>query len=191
MENPFNIGLWLLLSGLTALFLALFGAYFYSVVQFSQQSVAFPPVFFFNALLLIACTLLFKKCTSAFLEQDFNSYRRIYFIIGILTLFFIAGQIYGWQVLFAQNIPPGHSQVSAYLYLISGLHLLHVIAGIPFLLYYGLRMHRYSKEEHLREIHMADLSNLRHLEYLTRYWLFLDLIWLLMIISFLAQRLFF
>jgi cytochrome c oxidase subunit 3 len=188
MERPFQIVLWLLLAGLSALFLGLIGAYYYSVIQYDQPPIELPVIFLFNTAVLIFTSIWFERVRKQFDQQDFNAYLSGLYIILFATILFMICQVIGWYQMLNNALPPSSSQTSAYLYLLSGLHLVHIVFGLPFLIWYLVRMRKYIQEPHRKGIHMADPDNYWNLKYLSRYWHFLDGIWILLVIAFFLQQ---
>jgi len=74
--------------------------------------------------------------------------------------------------------------MASYLYLISGLHFLHVIFGIPFLAAFVIVAYKKMKEPVSVLIYFSDPGKLRKLKILTIYWHYLDILWIYLVAFF-------
>ena len=95
-----------------------------------------------------------------------------------------------WQQLVNQNIFLASNNMASYLYLISGLHFLHVIAGLPFLILFYVVARKRMKEPVSVLVYFSDPEKRLKLRLLTRYWHYLDGLWIYLVLFFLINRLF-
>lgn len=105
----------------------------------------------------------------------------------LLTIFFLIMQIQAWHQLYAANISLTSSTLASYMYLISGLHFLHLVAGIPFLVYFIYSSHMRMKDPVTVLIYFSDPDKKRELNLLNIYWHFLDGLWIYLILFFLIN----
>ena len=187
--HPQQIIVYLLLAGITALFLGFSFSYLYNRIQTGMEPVNLPPLFYFNTLLLIASSLILMKAKRYYLDDDTLKYQIMLVIAFVLTLFFLAFQILAWKQLLDNNISLTHNNLASYMYLISGLHFAHVVGGLPFLGYFIWQSHKHMKEPVTVLIYFSDPAKKRKLNLLTTYWHFLDFLWIYLIIFFLANYL--
>ena len=99
-------------------------------------------------------------------------------------------QMIGWQDLVHQEIFLATSNMSSYLYLISGLHFMHVIAGLPFLILFFRAARKNMREPVSVLVYFSDPEKRLKLKLLTFYWHFLDALWIYLILFFLVNRMF-
>jgi len=187
--HPQTIILYLVLGGITMLFLGFTIAYVYNRVQFGLQSVALPQLFYFNSLLLILCSVLWSKAKKAYLNDDTLLYQKLLWGIFIGTLLFLILQILAWYQLKAMNTDLIEGNMTTYLYALSGLHFAHVIAGIPFLCHFIYVAHYRMKEPVSVLVYFADPDKKRSLKLLGTYWHYLDLLWIFLVLFFLVNYL--
>jgi cytochrome c oxidase subunit III len=90
-----------------------------------------------------------------------------------LGLFFVIGQILGWQRLASQGLFLATSPSSSFFYLLTAMHGLHLLGGVLGLVYVGYKLRRNARN--------AQTS----LGTAAVYWHFVDLLWvyLLMVIA--------
>lgn len=174
----------LLLAGISALFLSLSAALVYNRVQNQLPPIQLPPLFFFNTLILIASSLTMRQANRAYQKDHTPDYQKALWATVGLSLFFLVMQYLGWRQLMARNIflPTGNS--AAYLYLLSGLHFAHVIAGLPFLLAFIRKARLHMKEPVSVLIYFSDPEKRLKLRLLTLYWHFLDGLWIYLVLFF-------
>ncbi|MEO1625349.1 MAG: cytochrome c oxidase subunit III, partial [Bacteroidota bacterium] len=90
----------------------------------------------------------------------------------------------GWYQLFADNISITHSNSASYLYVISIMHFLHVVAGLPFLGAFLYAARKRMKEPVSVLVYFSDPEKRLKLRLLSIYWHFLDALWIYLIVFF-------
>ncbi|MEE9373744.1 MAG: cytochrome c oxidase subunit III [Saprospiraceae bacterium] len=134
--HPHSIILTLVLASITALFLAFSGAYLYAKFTNELPSISISPLFYFNSLILIASSFTLIRAMKAYEYDNTAHFKFLLWITLFLTIVFLGAQIIAWIQLYNENIHLTSSNLASYIYVISGLHFAHVIAGIPFLGYF-------------------------------------------------------
>ena len=182
--HPGNVMLSLLLFGLSALFLALTIAYVYTRVTMHVPPVRLPVLFLFNTLILLGSSytmILAKRC---YLGDDTVGYQQnLRYTIGLSILFMVMqGVAWGW--LFRNNIALSTSTTTAYLYLISFVHLAHVIGGLPFLILFYRTAKKRMVDPVTVLVYFSDPEKRLKLRLLTVYWHFLDGLWIYLVLFF-------
>jgi cytochrome c oxidase subunit 3 len=182
--HPHNVLLVLILFSISALFLAFSAAFVYTRIQSDLPPIKLPPLFLFNTLILLASSATMVYAKKAYKRDDTIHYQRALIATIGLSLLFLVMQMFGWQDLFSQNIFINTDNSASYLYIISGLHFAHVIAGLPFL---GIFLHtarKRMKEPVSVLVYFSDPEKRLKLRLLTIYWHFLDGLWIYLIIFF-------
>jgi cytochrome c oxidase subunit 3 len=187
--HPYNIILFTALFSLSAMFISLTVAFVYTRVQSQLPPLILPNIFLFNTLFLILGSWTMFRAKKAF-EKDYSGlYKKLLGVALLLSLIFLTAQIIGWNALLNQNIFLKTDNASSYLYLLSGLHFIHVIAGIPFLVIFLFKARQQTREPAGKLVYFSDKSNKLKLRLLSVYWHFLDIIWLYLIIFFFVNAL--
>ncbi len=187
--HPLYIIITLVLAGVTSLFIGFSGAYIYTRVQNGLAPVELPPLFFINTVFLVGASYVLVKTKHAYLNDETRNYKMRLWVAMILTLVFLIFQIIAWQQMLDMNIAIAGSNLGSYLYVISGIHFLHVIAGIPFLAYFIYDARRRLVEPASVLVYLSDPDKKRRLNVLSIYWHFLDGLWIFLIVFFLINRL--
>ena len=187
--HPQTIVLFLVLAGITALFLGFSGAYLYTKFQNDLPSIKMPYLFYFNSLILLASSFSLVRTMRAYENDNTSMFKILLWVTMILTIVFLAAQILAWIQLTTENVHLTSSNLASYLYVISGLHFAHVIAGIPFLAYFIWVAHKKLKSPVSVLLYFSDEDKKRRLKLLTTYWHFLDGLWIYLIVFFLLNSL--
>jgi len=188
--HPYQVIIYLMLAGLSVLFLALTASYMYQRVVMGIEPIRLPIMFLFNSFILIGCSYFIKQANKAYLEDDTNGYIRSLYITTGLTLVFMIAQYIGWQIMIKSDILLTDGPATSYLYLLSGLHLVHVFGGLPALLWFIYRAVKYMKEPVTVLVYFSDPDRRLKLKLLTTYWHFLDILWIYLVVFFMVMSLF-
>ncbi|PHI19193.1 cytochrome c oxidase subunit III [Lewinellaceae bacterium SD302] len=187
--HPKNVYLTLLLFSLTVLFLTLTAAFVYTRIQAELPTLRLPWLFLFNTAVLLGSSYTIHLAKKEYLADNTDGYMRaLWYTVGLSVLFMLL-QFVAWYQLFNEQVYI-HSDVSAgYLYVISVLHFLHVVAGLPFLFVFI-----YQARVHMREpvsvlVYFSDPDKRLNLRLLSMYWHFLDAMWIYLVIFFLVYQL--
>ncbi len=182
--HPHNIILVLVLASITALFLAFSAAYIYSRVQNQSPPVNIPFIFVLNTLILLGSSYTIYMAQKAYKRDDTAGYQKSLVYTVVLTLLFLLAQFIGWNQMLSQEIFINSSNSASYLYVISGLHFVHVIAGLPFIILFLITAYRRMKEPVSVLVYFSDPEKRLKLRLLSLYWHFLDGLWIYLVFFF-------
>lgn len=182
--HPGNVMLFFLLFGLAALFLALTAAYIYTRVTMAVPPVKIPALFIFNTFLLLGGSYTMLRAKKSYLQDDTQGYQRFLRLTIWLSVLFMGMQTLAWVLLFRNNIALNSSTTTAYLYLISFVHLAHVVAGLPFLYAFYRTAKRRMVDPVTVLVYFSDPEKRLKLRLLTVYWHFLDGLWIYLVLFF-------
>jgi cytochrome c oxidase subunit 3 len=185
--HPSYIVLALILFGVTSLFLGLSGSYIYNRVQTGAPPIKLPWLFYLNTLFLLGSSYTLIITKRKYLNDETEKYKLFIGITLVLTLLFMLLQIMAWFQLQNQDIFINYSNMASYIYLISGVHFLHVVAGIPFLMVFIYKAIKHMKSPVSVLIYFSDPDRKRGLNLLMWYWHFLDGLWIYLVIFFLIN----
>jgi cytochrome c oxidase subunit III len=187
--HPQYIILGLLIAGITALFLGFSGSYLYTRMQTGVQPVVLPKLFYFNTIVIVASSVTMILAKRYYLNDNTEMFKRMLWATLVLSILFLGLQISAWKQLYAMNIALNHSTLASYMYLISGLHFLHLVAGIPFLCHFIYVAYRRMVDPVTVLVYFADPDKYRGLNILNIYWHFLDGLWIYLVLFFLLNYL--
>ncbi len=182
--HPYNVLLVLTLASITMLFLAFSAAFIYSRVESNMPPIKLPWIFLFNTLLLLGSSLTMHWAKKSYLQDNTQNYQRALLWTIIITVVFMIMQYVGWVQLFSQQIFINSDNSASYLYVISGLHFAHVVAGLPFLILFLITARRRMKEPVSVLVYFSDPEKRLKLRLLGLYWHFLDGLWIYLVLFF-------
>ena len=188
--HPKNLMLVVAIAGLSAMFLALSIGYLYTRIVNDVPPIRVPPVFLFNTAILYLSTYCMRKSRICYKNDDTNGYLKFLLLAIGLSILFMSGQCFGWYNLMRQNIHLQSSVSAGYLYLISILHLLHVLVGLPFLIYFYWRAKKLMVEPVTVLLYFSDPYKRLQLRLLTIYWHFLDILWIYLVVFLVVNMVF-
>lgn len=187
--HPKNVMLFILLFGLAFLFLALTAAYIYIRVTTQVPPVKVPLLFVFNTGILLASSWTMIRSKACYLSDDTIGYQQNLKITIGLSLLFTVMQVVAWWWLFRQNIQLGTSTTTGFLYVISFVHLAHVLAGLPFLIQFYRAAKKNMVDPVTVLVYFSDPEKRLSLRLLTLYWHFLDGLWIYLVLFFAVNQL--
>ena len=186
--HPSSIMLVLILFGITALFGALSFAYLYTRVDKGMETIRIPLLFVFNTLVLAFSSFGIQRCRKYFADRNEKLCLRWGMITLVATALFLVLQGIAWSQLLTKQLLPGTSGGHGFLYAISILHFLHVMAGLPFLfrIVWPLMV---AIRQGNAALFFIDDDQQRRLKHTAWYWHFIDLVWVYLILFFFVNTL--
>lgn len=148
--EPARTGIWVALAGITMMFAAFTSALFVreGSATTDWHHLALPPILFLNSLVLVASSFTLKiarrrvaafaRCTAFDIEVPMR-WLSVTLALGLL---FVAGQYRAWLGLRAQGLYLASNPNSSFFYVLTGVHVVHVLGGILGLLYVMIKLQR-------------------------------------------------
>jgi cytochrome c oxidase subunit 3 len=163
-------GLFVFLAVISSMFL-LFIVSYYTRSGFPDWEVLRDPdILWINTAVLVLASAALQLASNA-AKRDASVYLRYALIAGgVLTLVFVGGQFVAWEQLIAAGYYAAENPANAFFYLFTGLHALHLLGGMWFMVMLGFRLNRQDKKEQLR-LSVALCAT---------YWHYLLLVWLVL-----------
>ena len=128
-----------------------------------------PPLLWFNSVVLGLASLAFEWARRASKRRDIGTAKLAFFAAGAVTLVFLGLQLVVWNQLLGLGYYAYANPASAFFYLITGVHGVHLIGG---LIAWGRAAARFR----VADENSAPLA--RSIDLCALYWHFLLLIWL-------------
>ncbi len=148
--EPIRTGIWVALAAITMMFVAFTSALFVREGSSSTDwhHLAIPKILFLNSLLLVASSLtleIARRHVAAFArgitDDVTDPLRWLYGTLG-LGLLFVAGQYQAWLGLRAQGLFLASNPNSSFFYVLTGVHVVHVLGGLGGLFYVINKLNR-------------------------------------------------
>jgi cytochrome c oxidase subunit 3 len=174
-----RIGLWVFLAVVTSLFGLFISAYYMRMghghgadaALHDWHAVQEPGVLWLNTALLIFASLAMQWAKTCVSRGSVERTKEGLILGGLLTLAFLAGQVYAWTALQATGQLRASDPAVAFFYLLTAVHGLHLLGG---LFVWGRTLWRIQRAQ--PEAIEVRLS----VDLCTVYWHYLLLVWLVL-----------
>jgi len=173
--HPHKFTLWVAIGSIIMMFAGLTSAYIVKRDQPGWTSFGFPRVFWFSTAAILLSSLTMQLSIRAFKEREMLRYRRFIGATALLGVIFIGLQIVGFTSIWNTGVTFSGSGAGQFLYVIAGLHALHVLGGVIALVVMIIRAF---------SVQIKRYNNVP-LEITGTYWHFVDFLWLYLFIFFL------
>lgn len=171
--------------GLSLMFLSLTFLYFIDHLGTRQPDIKIIPIFYWNTLILLASSIVIFLAKKHFREDNFTKYKTTLLLLLGLGILFLVGQISGWLALFSSGYDFTHHS-AAYLYVISGIHALHIIGGLIFLSWFISKSWKMLDDYATSVVYFTDPVAKSQLNLFGIFWHFLGVLWLYLLFFFMA-----
>lgn len=177
---------YLLVGGITLVFLFLFGAFTFSAMQYPETHPnAIPKAFAISSLVLLGSSFVMHKVKYFFEHDDAKGIKNYLAGVFVMGTIFCVLQVIGWKELQAAGSFLNSSAVEGYLYLLSGLHMAHLIGGMVFLGVILLQVIKVENDPVQALMFFTNPYQKLRLKILGLYWHFMDALWLSLFLYFL------
>ena len=173
--HPHKFAMWVGIGSIIMMFAGLTSAYIVKRDQPGWTSFDMPKSFWYSTVSILISSLTMQISLKAFKQRQMQQYR--VFISGtvFLGILFIVLQWISFHQLWNSGITLKGSGAGQFLYVIAGLHALHVLGGIIALLVTFFKAYASKRRSY----------NSVPLEVVTTYWHFVDILWIYLFIFFL------
>ncbi len=176
---PLLMLLYLALLGITMLFVTLVAMYVASRAQSGVPTGLhpFPRYFSLSTIVLLVSSYTLAQAPRLYRADDLDSLVRCLGATLLLGCVFSGLQVQGWRELVQQGVLFTGERSGTFVYVISGLHVAHILAGLIFLLVNMLRTLHASRDAVRTLVFIRNPYHLRQLRALLTYWHFIDVLW--------------
>ena len=188
VKNSSELMIYLVMVGVCVLFVGLTFGYLFGKSQADWSSFPLPKVFWLSTIILFASTISFKYMSNAYLNDRITELKIGLGVSLALGIAFLMSQISGWQQLMAMDVGLDDHPAGSYLYLLSGLHGVHVLAGIVFLGFSLRTVIKHTGDNVKALLFFADPARKSRLKMLSFYWYVVDGLWLYLFLFFLFHH---
>jgi cytochrome c oxidase subunit 3 len=182
--HPVRVFTYLIILGITSAFLTLVFGYFATTAGTVWNHFRLPQIFHANTIIILASSYTVMQMRQANLRDDHKAYKQALLATAVLGLAFTAFQVVGWTELLSHGVSFRHNISGSYLYLISALHLAHLLAGVGFLAWYLYRAYVIEADAYASLMFETDPVAKLKVEMLGVYWHFVDGLWLFLYLAF-------
>lgn len=176
--HPHKFTLWVALGSIIMMFAGLTSAYVVKRDQPGWTSFPIPRAFWYSTATILISSLTVQMSLKAFKDREMLRYRNMLTLTAVLGILFVILQWMGFRQIWKTGINLHGSGGGQFLYVIAGLHAVHVLGGVVALVItvgraYATRIRSYNPVP---------------VELLSTYWHFVDLLWIYLFLFFMAIR---
>jgi cytochrome c oxidase subunit 3 len=167
--NPKKFSMWLFLLSVVMIFASLTSGYIVRKSEGNWVDFELPPIFWLTTAILLLSSLTHHLAFYHAKKDNLAQVKGWMMLTALLGLAFLVSQWYSWVYLVNINVYfSGNNVAGSFLYVLTGLHMLHVLSAVIFVLIITIRTYQY-------KVHS---KNLLGIELCTTYWHFLDVLWI-------------
>lgn len=176
--HPHKFTLWVGIGSILMMFAGLTSAYIVKRNQANWVTFNLPIAFWYSTAVILLSSLTLYLASKAFKERAMTKYRGLMAGTLVLGVLFILLQVIGFKELWSAGITLTASVSYSFLYIIVGLHGLHVIGGIIALIVMALKAFSIKTRNY----------SIVPVELISTYWHFVDILWIYLLIFLLMIR---
>jgi cytochrome c oxidase subunit 3 len=173
--HPHKFTLWVGLGSIIMMFAAFTSAYIVKRQQPGWTTFEIPRTFWYSSAVILISSLTVQLALKSFKEREMQRYRRFITLTAALGLLFILLQLLSFKQIWNTGVTFRGSGAGQFLYIIAGLHAVHVLGGVIALLVLFFR----AFNRRIRSYNSVPI------EVASTYWHFVDLLWIYLFIFFL------
>lgn len=175
-----KVGLWVFLGVVASLFLIFTGAY---VMRMDHGhgggmqpwvAVDEPKLLWLNTAVLVLASVVMQVARGAAQRHNFAALRRYFTAAGVLSVLFLLGQLWAWQMLAATGRYSVATPAYTFFLLLTTVHALHIVGGLFVLTRASARIWHGPAEDDVAAAERTRTS----VELCTIYWHFLLTVWI-------------
>lgn len=170
--HPKKFAMWLFMATVMMLFASLTSAYIVREAEGNWLYFELPSLFYWTTLIIVLSSVSMQWAYFAARRNDTQKLKLMIVITSVLGIAFLVGQFLGWADLVSRSIHFVGNPSGSFLYVLTGLHGLHIISAVIFLLVtlnsaFKMRIHS---------------GNMAQIEMCATYWHFLGALWIYLFI---------
>ena len=170
--EPRKFTLWLLIIGMSMLFMAFTSAYIVRSAEGNWFNFPLPTVFLYSTVIIVLSSINMVMAYRAAKKDELSQLKLGLILTIVLGVLFCYLQYLGWQDmvqrnLYFSNFDDGTKVSASFVYVISGVHLLHIIGGLIFLL--AVTGKTFALQVHKKNLLLINMCN--------TYWHFVGILW--------------
>jgi cytochrome c oxidase subunit III len=170
--HPHKFTLWVGIGSILMMFAGLTSAYIVKRNQANWITFQLPQAFWYSTVAIVLSSVALFFALGAFREKEMVRYRGLIALTLFLGVLFIVLQVLGFRQLWAVGITLQANVSYSFLYVIVGLHALHVVGGVVALLLILLKA--FSSKTRSYDPVPVEMVN--------TYWHFVGLLWIYLLI---------
>ncbi|HVG42549.1 MAG TPA: heme-copper oxidase subunit III [Chitinophagaceae bacterium] len=176
--HPHKFTLWVAMASIIMMFAGLTSAYIVKSNQANWVDVETPVYFWYSTAAILISSFTILMAVRAFKQRDMAKYRALMVTTAVLGVVFIVLQWKGFHWMWENGVRFKGAGAGQFLYVIAGLHAVHVIGGIITLLVLTFKAF-FGKVRSYNAVPVEVAST---------YWHFVDFLWIYLLIFFIYLK---
>ncbi|NCX95113.1 MAG: heme-copper oxidase subunit III [Chitinophagia bacterium] len=191
--HPHKMAMWIAMGSISMMFAGLTSGYMVRQSEGNWRYFKLPPIFWVSTIVIMVSSITYYVALKSFKTRKMPQFRALVGITLLLGILFGIFQYMGFYQLYhtpqpvsingkittAQEVVKISGNPSeSFVFIIAGLHLLHILGGIIALLIVYLRVVRKN----------IIIYNATGLEIVGHYWHFVDILWVYLFVFFIANQ---
>lgn len=162
--------MWFGLVSITMIFAGLTSAYIVRRGEGNWQDFEMPTVFYNSTAVILMSSFTFIQAIKALKENKVKRFKLLMLGVLLFAITFVCSQFSGYFALVSKGIYMVGNASGSYLYIITGMHLLHMVGGMISIMFILIRslFNKYSSQN-WHGVYVASM-----------YWHFLGILWVLL-----------
>jgi len=177
--HPHKFTMWIAIGSIVMMCAGLTSSYIVKSGQANWENIKTPQVFWYSTAAILLSSLTIQMALRSFKQREMNRYRQLMAVTMILGAMFIALQWNGFMQIWNSGIQfKGVAGAGQFLYVIFGLHALHVLGGAIALLVMLIKAF-FGKTK---------IYSSTGIEVMATYWHFVDILWIYLFVFFIVIK---
>lgn len=176
--HPHKFTLWVGIGSILMMFAGLTSAYVVKRNQANWISFELPVMFWFGTAAIVLSSVTLYMATKAFKERTMSKYRSLMSATLFLGVLFLVLQVISFKQLWNAGLTLQSNVAYSFLYVIVGIHAVHVIGGVIAITVMSLKA--FSNKT-------RNYSNVP-VDLISTYWHFVDILWIYLLVFLLMIR---
>ncbi len=178
--HPHKFALMVSCASIVMMFAALTSAYIVRHAQGNWLEFKLPNMFLYSTLVILLSSVTLQGSYIFFIKEKEQAYKSLLTLTFLLGLSFLFLQYQGWLALFNIGVEFNGNPSGSFVYVISGLHAMHILAGIAVL--FVALVHAFSLN------FKVTIIRKRRLELTLIFWHFIGFLWIYLFLFFQLQQ---
>lgn len=176
-REPFRFMVWLGIASSVTVFTMLLVTYVIRQTGSGWVNIKLPMVFLISTGVIVLSSFTLNNAMLAFRHERFGNYRTNLATTFGLGILFMLLQGWGWRELILVGVGLEGNPAGGFIYIISGIHLLHILVGVIFL---GIVLSEaLARRPYIDSfVYSVNPPNRLKIKLITLYWHFVDILWI-------------
>lgn len=166
--HPQKFALWLFIVSVIMIFAAFTSAYIVRKGEGNWLDFELPAIFYYTSAIIVLSSITMQWAYYSAKKDNLDMLKIALVLTSVLGVSFLVGQFLAWGKLVDMQVYWVGNPSGSFLYVLTGVHGLHLISGVIFLIIVLVLTFKY-------EVHSKSLVRI---EMCATYWHFLGALWL-------------